>query len=134
MNHIFPSLWFLFLFTQTRVGIEQIYKDFDGKFDSNRFSRSVIFIIQDSQRNIYTSVELVSPISKKKAWQRINSVLGICDYTVGEDSTCKNAFIVLSDQSFRRFWVAYDNQDKVRKIKIIRPKVSMHLIPPPCGY
>lgn len=108
--------------------------DFGKKIDYTRFSKEVILIRNDFQDNIFDSTILISKNSKKSTWSKINSAMGKCDYIVINDSSVINCFFIYSDKAYQKFWVKYDSNNKIAVIKIIKPKVSELLIPPPCGY
>jgi hypothetical protein len=60
--------------------------------------------------------------------------MGRCDFIAIEDSSATNFFFIYSDKAYQEFWIKYDEYSKIAEIKIIKPKISVHLIPPPCGY
>jgi len=113
---------------------KDVMNDFGKKINYTRFSKRVILIRDNFQDNIFDSTTLVSKGFKKSAWSKINSVMGKCDYIAIKDSSAANCFFIYSDKAYQKFWVKYDDNNKIAVIKIIKPKVSVHLIPPPCGY
>jgi len=113
---------------------KDVMKDFGNNFNYTRFSKKVILIRNDLQHNIFDSTIVISKNSKRSAWSKINSVMGNCDYIAIKDTGAANCFFIYSDKAYQNFWVKYDTNNKIAVIKIIKPKVSEHLIPPPCGY
>jgi hypothetical protein len=113
---------------------KDVMTDFGKKINYTRFSTKVIWIRNNYQDNIFDSTIAVSQNSKRIAWSKINSVMGKCDYSAIKDTGAANCFFIYSDKAYQKFWVKYDSNNKIAVIKIIRPKVSEHLIPPSCGY
>jgi len=108
--------------------------DFGNKFNYARFSKKVLLIQEDFQNKIFDTTTLISTNLKKAAWSRINSIMGRCDYIATKDSSCINCFFIYSNKGYKKFWVKYDSNNKIALIKVIKPEVSVHLIPPPCGF
>jgi len=107
--------------------------DFNKKFTYKRFSTNVMVIREDFQNGVFDSTIITSKKLKKNVWSKINSVMGSCDYIASKDSIYINSFFIWSNKAYQKFWVRYDTKDKIVVIKIIKPKVSVHLIPAPCG-
>lgn len=116
------------------IDCKDVMNDFGKKFNYTRFSKKVILIRNDFQHNIFDSTIVISKNSKRSAWSKINSVMGKCDYIAINDTGAANCFFIYSDKAYQKFWVKYDSNNKIAVIEIIKPKVSEHLIPPPCGY
>lgn len=116
------------------INWKDVMNDFGKKINYARFSKKVILIRNDFQNMVFDSTTVISKNSKKSAWSKVNSVMGRCDYIAINDTSAVNCFFIYSDKAYQKFWVKYDSNNKIAVIKIIKPKVSEHLIPPPCGY
>jgi hypothetical protein len=119
---------------QGKSNFDKVIKDFGNTFDYKRFSKTVQVINNNYEKRNCDSIIIESFSSKKKAWKNINSVFGVCDYIVQKDSLSSNSFFIWSNKAARKFWVKYNNDNKIKIIKTITPKLTLHLIPPPCGY
>lgn len=115
------------------INWREVVNDFDRPFNNARFCKNVLFIRKDFQDKLFDRTTLVTTGAKKGAWSKINSVMGRCDYIVVKDSGAVNCFFIYSDKAYPKFWIKYDS-NKVAVIKIIKPAIARHLIPPPCGY
>jgi hypothetical protein len=113
---------------------KDVINDFGRKFNNLRFSKNVVLIRDDFQNQIFDTTTLITTSLKKNAWSNINLALAKCDYVATKDSSTANCFFIYSDKGYMKFWVKYDSENKISVIKVIKPEVSMHLIPPPCGY
>jgi hypothetical protein len=111
-----------------------VLNDFGKTFDRSRFGEKLLIIREDHQQKIFDSSIVLTDKLKKNTWSKINRVIGRCDYIVNKDSTKVNCFFIWSDKALRKFWIEYTDNDKIAVIKIITPKVTVHFIPPPCGY
>lgn len=134
MKGILFGISLAFLSWTNPIDWKDVMTDFGKKINYSRFSKRVLLIRNNFQDKIFDSTTLVSKGSKKSAWSKINSVMGKCDYIAISDTTAINCFFIYSDKAYQKFWVKYDNNNKIVEIKIIKPKVTIHLIPPPCGY
>jgi hypothetical protein len=117
-----------------KIGREDMINDFRKTFKSDRFTKYTIVATENYQDHVFGSTVISSDQSKKGIWTKINSVFGRCDYIVNQDSISNTTFYIISDKAYQKFWVIYNSAGKISAIKIVKLKVTEHLVPPPCGY
>jgi hypothetical protein len=134
MKNLFICIHLIFYSLVIPLNWKDVMNDFGRKFNNPRFSKNVLLIREDFQNKIFDTTNVISTNLKKAAWSKINLALAKCDYVAINDSSTANCFFIYSDKGYIKFWVKYDDENKISVIKVIKPEVSIHLIPPPCGY
>jgi len=112
---------------------DEVMHDFYRKFDNTRFCNEVKIIREDHEQGIIDSTIVGSVKSKNNAWKKVNSIMGICDRIATEDTSCVNSFYISSKHSDAKYWIAYNSEDKIKAIRIIIYKPTLHSALPPCN-
>ena len=121
------------LISTQNIDCNDVINDFLQKFDEKRFENKVLFVRDNHNENIFDSVIITSSNSKNAAWSEIHNSYVRCDFIVTNDKSLSNSFILISNQSYKKFFVSYSKNNKISKIKIWKPKVTLDLTTSPCN-